>query len=117
MILSVASGKGGTGKTTVSVNLARMLDSDVRLLDCDVEEPNDHLFLKGATIKEEPSPSRFLRWTSPFATAAENAAVFANTTPSFRSGPSRCSSPRCVTAVADVRRYAPRRPFTKWISA
>lgn len=53
MILAVASGKGGTGKTTVSVNLARMLGSDVWLLDCDVEEPNDHLFLKGASINEE----------------------------------------------------------------
>ena len=53
MIVAVASGKGGTGKTTVSVNLAKVLGSDVRLLDCDVEEPNDHLFLKGATIKEE----------------------------------------------------------------
>jgi MinD superfamily P-loop ATPase len=53
MIVAIASGKGGTGKTTVSVNLARMLESDVRLLDCDVEEPNGHLFLKGSTIKEE----------------------------------------------------------------
>jgi MinD superfamily P-loop ATPase len=53
MILAVASGKGGTGKTTVSVNLARMLGSDVRLLDCDVEEPNAHLFLKGSKTKEE----------------------------------------------------------------
>ena len=47
MILAVASGKGGTGKTTVSVNLARVLDSEILLLDCDVEEPNCHLFLKG----------------------------------------------------------------------
>lgn len=46
MILAVASGKGGTGKTTVSVNLARMLGSKVQLLDCDVEEPNAHLFLQ-----------------------------------------------------------------------
>ncbi len=53
MILAVASGKGGTGKTTLSVNLARMFGSAVRLLDCDVEEPNDHLFLQGTTIKEE----------------------------------------------------------------
>jgi MinD superfamily P-loop ATPase len=45
MILAVASGKGGTGKTTVSVNLAAALASDVYLLDCDVEEPNAHLFL------------------------------------------------------------------------
>lgn len=47
MIISVASGKGGTGKTTVSVNLARTIGSGVQLLDCDVEEPNAHLFLKG----------------------------------------------------------------------
>lgn len=53
MIIAVASGKGGTGKTTVSVNLARVLGSEVRLLDCDVEEPNAHLFLKGSKIKEE----------------------------------------------------------------
>ncbi|MBE0603085.1 MAG: ATP-binding protein [Deltaproteobacteria bacterium] len=53
MIVAVASGKGGTGKTTVSVNLARAFDAEVQLLDCDVEEPNAHLFLKGAGIEEE----------------------------------------------------------------
>ena len=46
MIISVASGKGGTGKTTVSTNLAMAIGSDVQLLDCDVEEPNSHLFIK-----------------------------------------------------------------------
>ena len=45
MIISIASGKGGTGKTTVAVNLALSL-SNVQLLDCDVEEPNAHIFLK-----------------------------------------------------------------------
>jgi len=45
MIVSVASGKGGTGKTTIAVNLALSLGK-VQLLDCDVEEPNAHLFLK-----------------------------------------------------------------------
>jgi MinD superfamily P-loop ATPase len=45
MIISVASGKGGTGKTTVATNLALSLDSFVQLLDCDVEEPNAHLFV------------------------------------------------------------------------
>ncbi|MEW6675644.1 MAG: ATP-binding protein [Nitrospirota bacterium] len=45
MIISVASGKGGTGKTTVAVNLALALNN-VQFLDCDVEEPDAHLFLK-----------------------------------------------------------------------
>lgn len=45
MIISIASGKGGTGKTTVSTNLAMSIDPDVQLLDCDVEEPNSHLFI------------------------------------------------------------------------
>jgi len=53
MILAVASGKGGTGKTTVSVNLARVFGSAVQLLDCDVEEPNGHLFLDGDLREEE----------------------------------------------------------------
>jgi MinD superfamily P-loop ATPase len=46
MIISIASGKGGTGKTTVATNLAASLEKDVQLLDCDVEEPNSHLFIR-----------------------------------------------------------------------
>lgn len=46
MILAIASGKGGTGKTTLAVNLAATIGGEVRLLDCDVEEPNAHLFLR-----------------------------------------------------------------------
>jgi MinD superfamily P-loop ATPase len=48
MIISVASGKGGTGKTLVATSLALSLKDSgkVQLLDCDVEEPNDHVFLK-----------------------------------------------------------------------
>ncbi|BBO68528.1 cobyrinic acid a,c-diamide synthase [Desulfosarcina alkanivorans] len=48
MIISIASGKGGTGKTTVATNLAISVEGPVQLLDCDVEEPNAHLFLKPA---------------------------------------------------------------------
>ncbi len=46
--IAVASGKGGTGKTTISTNLALTLADKgitVQLLDCDVEEPNCHIFL------------------------------------------------------------------------
>ncbi len=53
MIISIASGKGGTGKTTVSTNLAFTLGDRVELLDCDVEEPNAHLFLKPEIRKSE----------------------------------------------------------------
>jgi MinD superfamily P-loop ATPase len=55
MIISVASGKGGTGKTLVATSLALSLKDShkVMLLDCDVEEPNAHVFLKSATASSE----------------------------------------------------------------
>jgi len=55
MIISIASGKGGTGKTLVATGLARSLKDreKVQLLDCDVEEPNDHVFLKPAITRIE----------------------------------------------------------------
>lgn len=52
----IASGKGGTGKTTVAVHLAHWLaelGGEVQFLDCDVEEPNGHLFLKPEIDCEE----------------------------------------------------------------
>jgi len=52
MIVSIASGKGGTGKTTVAVNMALAL-GNVHLIDCDVEEPNCHIFLKPEKTKTE----------------------------------------------------------------
>ncbi|MCK4752888.1 MAG: ATP-binding protein [Planctomycetes bacterium] len=54
MKIAIASGKGGTGKTTIATNLAHtiaQMDKQVQYLDCDVEEPNGHIFLK-PEIKE-----------------------------------------------------------------
>ncbi len=53
MTIAVLSGKGGTGKTFVSVNLARVFDT-ATYIDCDVEEPNGHLFFspKNSTHEE-----------------------------------------------------------------
>jgi len=55
MIISIASGKGGTGKTLVATSLVLSLKDKykVQLLDCDVEEPNDHVFLKPAISRSE----------------------------------------------------------------
>jgi MinD superfamily P-loop ATPase len=64
MIVAVASGKGGTGKTTVAVSLALSLGADAAqrrqqqdlplLLDCDVEAPNAHTFLNPVSRAHEP---------------------------------------------------------------
>lgn len=56
MVISVASGKGGTGKTLVATSLALALSDKcrVQLLDCDVEEPNAHIFLHLAVNQSQP---------------------------------------------------------------
>ena len=63
MVISVASGKGGTGKTTVVTNLALSLSPTrgktaskgaVQILDCDVEEPNSHIFIKPKIRSKKP---------------------------------------------------------------
>ncbi|MBN1132039.1 MAG: ATP-binding protein [Bacteroidales bacterium] len=54
--IAIASGKGGTGKTTFAVNLFRYLSQSmpgkVQLVDCDVEEPNDHIFFPEAQFEK-----------------------------------------------------------------
>ena len=57
MKLAIASGKGGTGKTTIATNLAYVASRNgqtVAYLDCDVEEPNGHIFLKPKITSREP---------------------------------------------------------------
>ena len=57
MKIAVASGKGGTGKTTVATNLAYVASRNgqsVAYLDCDVEEPNGHIFLKPIVTNSKP---------------------------------------------------------------
>ncbi len=58
MIITVASGKGGTGKTTVAVNMALSLEN-VQLLDCDVEEPNSHILLQPEIREIRPVNTKF----------------------------------------------------------
>ena len=57
MKIAVASGKGGTGKTTVSVNIyhsiGKYFDKNVQLVDCDVEEPNDAIFFDSAKLLDK----------------------------------------------------------------
>lgn len=51
-VVVFASGKGGTGKTFVALNTAKVLSQKITVLDCDVEEPNCHIFIKGDLIEK-----------------------------------------------------------------
>ncbi|MBU0744356.1 MAG: ATP-binding protein [Gammaproteobacteria bacterium] len=53
MIIAIASCKGGTGKTTLAVSLALSIGKNIQLIDSDVEEPNDHIFIKPQINKKE----------------------------------------------------------------
>jgi len=62
--IAIASGKGGTGKTTVSVNLYHFINKfktgKVQLVDCDVEEPNDLLFFKDSRIVKKETVNQLV---------------------------------------------------------
>ena len=64
MKIAVASGKGGTGKTTLSVNLANLIarNEKVVLADLDVEEPNSGLFIQGALVRAENKFKMIPEW-------------------------------------------------------
>lgn len=66
MKIAIASGKGGTGKTTISTNLALSMASDHRVLlaDMDVEEPDSALFIKGSHEEERIVTRDFPVWDS-----------------------------------------------------
>lgn len=59
MIISILSGKGGTGKTTISTNLALSIDN-VQLIDADVEEPNSNIFIKSNLVEKDISVHRLI---------------------------------------------------------
>ncbi len=64
MKVAIASGKGGTGKTTLATNLASYLARDKRLVltDLDVEEPNSGLFIKGKLVHQEDKFKMIPQW-------------------------------------------------------
>lgn len=64
MKIAIASGKGGTGKTTLSTNLSSYLAESIKvvLADLDVEEPNSKLFLKGELVFEKPCSKMIPQW-------------------------------------------------------
>jgi MinD superfamily P-loop ATPase len=62
LTISVASGKGGTGKTTFAVNLAKSIGQDICYIDADVEEPNGYIFLKPEFVKEEKVSVMLPKW-------------------------------------------------------
>ncbi len=66
MKIAIASGKGGTGKTTLSTNLASFLaeEHEVVLTDLDVEEPNSGLFIKADLVHEENKFKMVPEWAA-----------------------------------------------------
>jgi len=100
MIIAVASGKGGTGKTLIATNLAQTLGKGVQFVDCDVEEPNGHLFLKPEIRETRQAFVPVPGWTGPSAPAVANVQGSVASAASPSSARACSPSPSCVTGAA-----------------
>ena len=117
MRVAIASGKGGTGKTTFATNLAvtaAVAGLDVRLLDCDVEEPDCHLFLWPGLQREEPVTVPVPQVDEELCNLAAGARRCASSGPSPSCPRPSSSSPSCVTPAAPARFCVRSTPSPKW---
>ncbi len=89
MKITVASGKGGTGKTTISTNLASYIarEKKVILADLDVEEPNSGLFIKGRLIRKEDKFKPIPEWIEDNCTLCGNCQEVCNFNAVIQLGP------------------------------
>ena len=80
MKIAIASGKGGTGKTTLSVNLASLIakKEKVVLVDLDVEEPNSGLFIQGKLLRKEDKFKMIPEWIEDSCTLCGNCTEVCN---------------------------------------
>ncbi|MBL7110655.1 MAG: ATP-binding protein [Bacteroidales bacterium] len=89
MKIAVASGKGGTGKTTISTNLASYISrkKKVILADLDVEEPNSGLFIEGRLIRKEDKFKSIPEWIEDNCTLCGNCQEVCNYNAVIQLGP------------------------------
>ena len=110
MIISVASGKGGTGKTTIATSLAAVLGSRAQLMDCDVEEPNCHILMKPVLETcESITQFPYRSWIWRNARFAASAVRCVDSAPSWSSAIKCSRSLKCVTAVEGCSLLCPEK--------